>query len=133
MVVKLFDDKILLSRAAAEQAASAIRRAIASLGRARIVAATGVSQVAFLEELTKTTGIDWQRVEMFHLDEYVGLPITNPASFRKFLIERLIHKAGIQKYHLLDGDGDIAESVKRVGETLISEPIDVAFLGIGEN
>ena len=133
MVVKIFDDKTMLSRKAAEQAASAIRRAIATLGRARIVAATGVSQVAFLEELTKTDGIDWQRVEMFHLDEYVGLPITHPASFRKFLIERLIRKTGIVKYHLIDGDGDIADSVKRVGEALISEPIDVAFLGIGEN
>ena len=133
MLVKIFDDKNSLSRAAAEQAASAIRRAIATLGRARIVAATGVSQITFLEELTKTAGIDWQRVEMFHLDEYVGLPITHPASFRKFLIERLIQKAGIQKYHLLDGDGDIADSIMCVGEALISEPIDVAFLGIGEN
>jgi len=133
MVAKIFDDKILLSRAAAEQAASAIRSAIATLGRARIVAATGVSQIAFLEELTKSAGIDWQRVEMFHLDEYVGLPITHPASFRKFLIEQLIRKTGIQKYHLLDGDGDIVDSVKRVGEALISAPIDVAFLGIGEN
>ncbi len=92
MVVKIFDDENSLSRAAAEQAASAIRRAIATLGRARIVAATGVSQINFLEELTKADGIDWERVEMFHLDEYVGLPITHPASFRKFLIERLIRK-----------------------------------------
>jgi glucosamine-6-phosphate deaminase len=122
-----------LCRAAAEQAASAIQRAIATLGRARIIAATGVSQINFLEELTKTAGIDWRRVEMFHLDEYVGLPATHPASFRKFLIERLIQKAGIQKYHLLDGDGDIAASVMRVGEALTSEPIDVAFLGMGEN
>jgi glucosamine-6-phosphate deaminase len=131
MVVKIFDDKILLCRAAAEQAASAIQRAIATMGRARIIAATGVSQINFLEELTKTAGIDWRRVEMFHLDEYVGLPATHPASFRKFLIERLIQKAGIQKYHLLDGD--IAASVMRVGEALTSEPIDVAFLGMGEN
>jgi glucosamine-6-phosphate deaminase len=133
MVVKIFDDKILLCRAAAEQAASAIQRAIATMGRARIIAATGVSQIDFLEELTKTAGIDWRRVEMFHLDEYVGLPATHPASFRKFLIERLIQKAGIQKYHLLDGDGDIAASVMRVGEALTSEPIDAAFLGMGEN
>ena len=133
MVVKIFDDKTRLYRAAVEQAASAIQRAIATLGRVRIIAATGVSQINFLEELTKTAGIDWRRVEMFHLDEYVGLPATHPASFRKFLIERLIQKAGIQKYHLLDGDGDIAASVMRVGEALTSEPIDVAFLGMGEN
>ena len=133
MVVKIFDDKILLCRAAAEQATSAIQRSIATLGRARIIAATGVSQIDFLEELTKTAGIDWRRVEMFHLDEYVGLPATHPASFSKFLIERLIQKAGIQKYHLLDGDGDTEESIMRVGEALTSEPIDVAFLGMGEN
>lgn len=133
MVVKIFDDKLQLCRAAAEQATSAIQRSIATLGRARIIAATGVSQINFLEALTKAPGIDWRRVEMFHLDEYVGLPVTHPASFRKFLIERLIQKAGIQKYHLLDGDGDTAGSVMRVGKALVSEPIDVAFLGMGEN
>ena len=133
MVVKIFDEKHQLCRAAAEQATSAIQRSIATLGRARVIAATGVSQINFLEVLTTAPGIDWRRVEMFHLDEYVGLPVTHPASFRKFLIERLIQKAGIEKYHLLDGDGDTAGSVMRVGEALASEPIDVAFLGMGEN
>ena len=70
---------------------------------------------------------------MFHLDEYVGLPITHPASFRKYLLERLISKAGITQYHLLDGDRDPAEVVRRVGEALRFAPVDVAFAGIGEN
>ena len=70
---------------------------------------------------------------MFHLDEYVGLPITHPASFRKFLLERLIHKVGITRYHLLDGNGDPAEVVSRVGKTLQSATVDIAFVGIGEN
>ena len=70
---------------------------------------------------------------MFHLDEYVGLPISHPASFRKYLLERLIHKVGIAKYHLLDGNGDPTEVVRRVGEALRSAPVDVAFVGIGEN
>lgn len=90
MILKVFSDKIQLSEAAAEQAAEAIRRAMAESGRARIIAATGASQFDFLQALTSKTEIDWQRVEMFHLDEYVGLPISHPASFRKYLLERLI-------------------------------------------
>ena len=87
----------------------------------------------FLDALTNAKNIDWQRVEMFHLDEYIGLPITHPASFRKYLLERLIRKVGIAKYHLLDGSGDPSEVVHSVGEALRSAPIDVAFVGIGEN
>jgi glucosamine-6-phosphate deaminase len=124
---------VSLSTAAAEQAAAAIRRAIGDRGRARIVVATGTSQIGFLEGLTKADGIDWKRVEMFHLDEYVGLPIIHPASFRKYLMERLIDKTGITQYHLLDGTGDAREVARRVGEALSTAPVDVAFAGIGEN
>ena len=133
MILKVSEDKVSLSRAAAGQAAAAMRRAIAERGRARIVVATGTSQIAFLEGLTKADGIDWKRVEMFHLDEYVGLPITHPASFRKYLMERLIDKTGITRYHLLDGTGDAREAARRVGEALSAAPVDVAFAGIGEN
>jgi glucosamine-6-phosphate deaminase len=133
VILKSFEDKVWLSQAAAEHASSAMRRAIAERGRTRIVVATGTSQIAFLEELTKAGGIDWERVEMFHLDEYVGLPITHPASFRKYLIERLIDKVGIMQYHLLDGMGDAREVAQQVGEALNAAPMDVAFVGIGEN
>jgi glucosamine-6-phosphate deaminase len=133
VILKIFEDKVSLSRAAAEQAAAAIRPAIADHERARIVVATGTSQIAFLEELTKAEGIDWGQVEMFHLDEYVGLPITHPASFRKYLIERLIDRVGITQYHLLDGTGDAREVARQVGEELRAAPVDVAFAGIGEN
>ena len=133
MIVKVFEDKSLLARAAAEQAATAIRRAIDERGRARIIVATGTSQIEFLDALTMADKIDWQRVEMFHLDEYVGLPITHPASFRKYLLERLIHKTGIPQYHLLEGSGDPREVARRVGEMLRSASVDVAFAGIGEN
>src|SRR3979411_3268357 len=104
MNVKVFDDKASLGKAAAEQAATAIRRAVEDLGRARISAATGASQFEFLDALIREPEIDWQRVEMFHLDEYIGLPVTHAASFRKYLLERLIRKTGIIQYHLLDGD-----------------------------
>ena len=133
MIVKVFEGKISLSRAAAEHAAAAIRRAIVGRGRARIVAATGASQIAFLAELTEAYGIEWGRVEMFHLDEYVGLPITHPASFRKYLRERLIDKVGVGQYHLLDGTGDAGEVARRVGKAISTAPVDVAFVGIGEN
>lgn len=133
VILKVFEDGVSLSRAAAEHAAAAIRRAIRDRGLARIVVATGASQIAFLEELTRADGIGWGRVEMFHLDEYVGLPITHPASFRKYLMERLIDRVGITQYHLLDGTGDAREVARRVGEALSAAPVDVAFAGIGEN
>jgi glucosamine-6-phosphate deaminase len=133
VIVKVFEDAASLSVAAAEQAGAAMRRAIAESGSARIVAATGASQIGFLEELTKAAAIPWGQVEMFHLDEYVGLPITHPASFRKYLLERLINKVKITQYHLLNGTADVDEVVRRVSEAISSAPVDVAFVGIGEN
>lgn len=133
MNLKIFDNKRALSVAAAQQASAVLRATIAKQGRARIVAATGASQLDFLDALTKSAGIDWPRVEMFHLDEYVGLPITHRASFRKYLLENLISKTGISHYHLLDGEADPEEVIRQVGKKLVSAPIDVAFVGIGEN
>jgi glucosamine-6-phosphate deaminase len=134
MLLKVFADKPSLSRAASEQAASAIRRALEKQTRARIVAATAASQIEFLDALTQQRDIDWTRVEAFHLDEYIGLPLTHPGSFRKMLLEQLIQKIGIVHFHLLDGDADDpAEVARRVGKKLASAPIDIAFLGIGEN
>lgn len=141
MLLKVFQDKASLGRAAAEQAASAIRPAIAEHGRARIVAATGASQFEFLDALTKApgvgwTGIDWTKVEAFHLDEYIGLPATHPASFRRFLMERLVRKTGIAdfNFHWIEGDAtDPAAVIREVGQELSSAPIDIAFVGIGEN
>src|SRR5450755_3203794 len=104
MLLKLFTDKLSLSRAAADQAATSIRRAIADRIHARIIAATGASQLDFLDTLTTTPNINWAKVEAFHLDEYIGLPITHPASFRKFLMENLVRKTGIRKFHWIEGD-----------------------------
>jgi glucosamine-6-phosphate deaminase len=133
MQLKVFENKVSLGKAAAAQAASAIRFAIAEQGRARVVAASAASQFEFLEALTAAPSIHWEHVELFHLDEYIGLPMTHPASFCKFLQERLIAKTGIRKYHLLDGSRDPAEVIRSVGEALTASPIDIAFLGIGEN
>ena len=72
-------------------------------------------------------------MELFHLDEYVGLPITHAASFRKYLLERLIRKTGITRHHLLDGERNPAEVIRETGGELRSEPVNLAFVGIGEN
>jgi glucosamine-6-phosphate deaminase len=133
VIIKVFADKIQLGKAAAAHAALAIRGAIQNKGQARIIAATGASQFEFLQALIEMPGIDWTKVEMFHLDEYVGLPATHPASFRKYLLERLIGPAGITNHHLLDGESDPEGTCRRVGELILAQPIDVAFVGIGEN
>ena len=133
MDFKIFHDRNTLGHAAADQAAAAIRKAIRERGKARIVAATAASQKEFLEALTSAPEIQWLNVEAFHLDEYIGLPITHPGSFRKMLLEQLISKTGIVNYHLLDGDADVASVLKRESAALASAPIDIGFLGIGEN
>ncbi len=133
MILKVFADKSQLGQAAAEQAARAIKNSIAERGQSRIIAATGASQFEFLKALIATPGIDWAKVEMFHLDEYVGLPVTHPASFRKYLLERFIEPAGITNHHLLDGEADPQQVCRTVGELIAAAPIDVAFVGIGEN
>jgi glucosamine-6-phosphate deaminase len=133
MIIKVFDDKLSMAKAAAMQATEAIRAAIGRRGAARIIAATGASQLEFLAALTATAEIDWKKVEMFHLDEYIGLPMTHPASFRKYLHEHLIDKTGITTHHLLDGTGNVANMIRDAAQAIASAPIDVAFVGIGEN
>ncbi len=131
--IEVLADKYALGQAAADHAARSLRRTLGTQGIARVVAATGASQFEFLDALTGAPGIDWSRVEVFHLDEYVGLPSTHPASFRKYLFERLIHKVGITRYYMLDGDGDPKGSVTKIGTELQSKPVDILFAGIGEN
>lgn len=133
MQIKIFKDKASLGKAAAEHAGRSLRSALESKEEARLIAATGASQFEFLDALTASPGIDWKRVELFHLDEYVGLPISHPASFRKYLLERLINKTGITHHHLLDGQQDPQMVAKAVGKELQAKPVDLAFAGIGEN
>jgi len=133
MRLRILDNRESLGNAAAAQAASALQRAISTQGRARIIGASAASQFEFLEALIATPGIDWKRVELFHLDEYIGLPMTHPASFCKFLQDRLISKTGITNSHLLDGAEDPSEVIRRTNAAISESPIDVAFVGIGEN
>ena len=133
MNIHIFDSKADLGRAAATHAAALIEQAITASGHARILVATGGSQFEFLDALTALDGVDWSKVEMFHLDEYVGLSIDHPASFRKYLLERFIHKTGITRYHLLDGESPPDRVCRETGAILAAAAVDVAFAGIGEN
>ncbi|HSS97982.1 MAG TPA: glucosamine-6-phosphate deaminase [Terriglobales bacterium] len=133
MQLKIFDDKLAMARGAAEYVASSLRSIIGANGRARIVTATGAAQFDFLDALTSAPGIEWGLVEMFHLDEYVGISVSHPASFQKFLLDRLINKTGIRKYHLLNPGANPKEVADRVGTELNSAPIDLSIVGIGEN
>ena len=133
MRLRVYENREALGNAAAKQAAAAMQNAIARNGKARIIGASAASQFEFLDALIRTPGIDWKRVELFHLDEYIGLPMTHPASFCKFLQDRLISKTGITQYHLLNGEEDPATVIRHTNEAIRSAPIDVAFVGIGEN
>jgi glucosamine-6-phosphate deaminase len=133
MKLRIEPDRRAMSAAAARHGAESLRRLIKRQGRTRIVAATGASQLEFLEELTSLPDVDWTRVELFHLDEYVGIPESHPASFRRYLRENLIDKTGIRHYHFLDGTGKVDDVMRTVGLELSSAPVDVMFAGIGEN
>jgi glucosamine-6-phosphate deaminase len=131
--VKTYSNRLTMSRAAAVHAVEALRECLRAQNTARIIAATGASQIDFLDILTSAPGIDWSRVEMFHLDEYVGLPISHRASFRRYLLDRFINKVAVGRYHLLDGETAPERIARRVGQALAERQADLAFVGIGEN
>ena len=134
MEIKVLSDKYELGIEAGKHAASLIREAIAKKGTANVILATGKSQFETLEQLVKEPGIDWTKVRMFHLDEYIGLPVSHKASFRKYLQERFIDKVGkMLDVNLINGEVDPVEECKRLGEIIAAYPVDVAFVGIGEN
>jgi glucosamine-6-phosphate deaminase len=134
MKIRRLETKGEIAREAAEQAVALLGETIAAQGRAHVIAATGAAQFEFLEALTGASGIDWGKTVFFHLDEYVGLPETHPASFRRFLKERIVAKVHPGTFHFLEGDAtDPGAEARRVGAILAAHPIDVAFVGIGEN
>ena len=132
--IEILASKAALGAAAAEHAARALRDAIASHGRAHAIAATGASQFEFLDALVRMEGIDWPKMVFFHLDEYVGLPESHPASFRRYLKERIVERVHSGAFHFVAGDAaDPDAECRRIGAVLAEHPIDVAFVGIGEN
>lgn len=134
MDVAIFDSRLKLAQAAANEAAGLIRQAIAARGQAYLIAATGASQFEFLDALVRQPNVDWGQITFFHLDEYIGLPKTHPASFRRYLQERIVDRIQSGAFHFLNGDApDPAAECRRVGELISRETIDAAFVGIGEN
>jgi glucosamine-6-phosphate deaminase len=132
--IEVLPSKADLGTAAASRAAALLRAAIAARGCAHAIAATGASQFEFLEALTGAPGIDWSKTVLFHLDEYVGLPASHPASFRGYLQKRIVERVHPGTFHFIDGEAaDPDAECRRVGELLSAHAIDVAFVGIGEN
>lgn len=122
-----------MAKAAADEAARLLCEALAARRWARIVVATGSSQIEFLELLVTVPNIAWDRVELFHLDEYIGLPGDHPASFQQYVRERILARLPINRAWLLNGAADPVAECKRVGEAIAGAPVDVCFAGIGEN
>ncbi|MBA2705235.1 MAG: glucosamine-6-phosphate deaminase [Blastocatellia bacterium] len=133
MNVAVFDSKVQIGQTAADNAAGIIRRAISQRGKAYLIAATGASQFEFLDVLM-CQSVDWTQTTFFHLDEYVGLPASHPASFRRYLKERIVDRVRPGAFHFINGEAEnLAEECRRVGELISQQTIDAAFVGIGEN
>lgn len=134
MNIEIFPDRESLGAKAGAKGAEYIKEVIRRKGEANIILATGQSQFETLETLINDKDIDWSKVRMFHLDEYIGMPITHKASFRKYLTERFLDKvATLKKVVLINGEGDAKEECYRLGAIIKEFPIDIAFVGIGEN
>lgn len=134
LTVKVFDDVASLAGAAAQDAARALRGAIDSRGEANVMLATGNSQLAFLAELVQFTDIAWDRVRAFHMDEYVHLSPSHPASFRRYMRERVASRLPLKEFHYLEGDTADADAEARRYEALLrAHPLDLCCCGIGEN
>lgn len=134
MAIHILPNAAELGKASGVAAAQLIRAAIDTQGKASIILATGASQFDTIHQLIDEKGIDWSKVTMFHLDEYIGLPLSHPASFRKYLLERFITKVpALKAAYLINGESDPIAECSRVGALIEQNPIDVALVGIGEN
>lgn len=121
-----------LGKLSAKHASKRIKEAIEKQGYARILLSTGASQFPFFDEFVKED-IDWSRVEMFHLDEYVGITDAHPASFKRYLTDRFVDKVKPGKAHLIDGSRNPDETIAELTALLAEKPVDVGLIGIGEN
>ncbi len=134
MKIHISENASVLGKKAGEDAVKLILEGIREKGFANIILATGTSQFETLKQLINAKEIDWSRVIMFHLDEYIGLPVTHPASFRKYLQERfLANVSPLKAAYLVNGETDAKEECKRLSDLITKHPIDVALVGIGEN
>ncbi|MBA7571326.1 Glucosamine-6-phosphate deaminase 1 [subsurface metagenome] len=134
MKIGIYETKKEMGKLAAEKAAEFLKEAIKEKNEAVFVAATGASQFEFLEALTSISSIDWSKTVMFHLDEYTGISETHPASFRKYLKEKLINKVHPSAIYLINGDSEDPQlECERLNKIISRKEVDVSFVGIGEN
>lgn len=135
MISNIAPDKPEAGRRAAEAGAAALRAALATGREATIVLATGSSQFEMLAALAAAPDVAWSRVTAFHLDEYVGIEAHHPASFRRYLRERFVERlpVPIGTFHYIDGNAEPEAECRRLARLIEAAPIDVAFVGIGEN
>lgn len=132
MVIDISNDSASSGRKAAGLIAEVLNKVIESAGEARIVVSTGSSQFDMFQALVREN-VDWPRVEVFHLDEYIGLPVTHIASFRKYLLERFINLVPVKKFHGVDVEGNIPGRIKMLSSELRRKPVDLGIIGIGVN
>ena len=121
-----------MGKAAADMVVSLINQAIEKQGYVRMMVSTGQSQFEFFENLI-ASDLPWEKIELFHLDEYIGIPETHKASFRKYLKERFIEKVKGAKMNYISGEGDPADEIKRISSLIREKPVDIGVIGIGEN
>lgn len=134
MNISIEQNAAALGVAAGKKAAALLRGTLSVKGSANVILATGASQFETLKELISQPGIDWGKVTMFHLDEYIGLPETHGASFRKYLKERFLDKvAPLKEAVLVNGNADPEQECERLAKLIQQYPIDIALVGIGEN
>jgi len=135
MQLRLIQDSTAVATQVAERGANVLRAALSCQGEATLVAATGMSQLTMLGLLARSSGIDWSRVTVFHLDEYIGLPATHPASFRRYLHERFLDLLPSQPAFVgVAGDAaDLAAELTRLNQRLAGRRVDLCFAGIGDN
>jgi glucosamine-6-phosphate deaminase len=134
MNIKISDNPVELGKVSAAAAVEGIINAIKEKGQANVILATGASQFETLKNLVENTTIDWSKVVMFHLDEYIGLPETAPASFRKYLKERFLNLVSpLKASYLVNGETNPEGECMRLNQIITEHPIDVALVGIGEN
>lgn len=134
MKIYTFDSKAEMGASAAAAGSEKLKNALNSGGKASMIIATGASQFEVLDSLSRES-LNWHQITGFHLDEYIGISIRHEASFRKYLWERFVSKLPLplKNFYFIDGEHDAQRECDRVGAVIKDTPIDVAFIGIGEN
>ncbi len=134
VLVEVYQDAPAMGRAAAKIAAGLLSSAISRCGTARVVVGTGPSQQELIANLVETPGLEWSAIEVFHMDEYVGISPDHPASFRRWLRDHIIDRVPVKAAYYMNGDApDPDAECRRYGQLLDAAPIDITFLGFGEN